>query len=57
MRSRMRPAGGQPVRQAGCVHLASLSTLARPGAEFRRRQALAFLEAEKNSRTLLVRGV
>lgn len=53
----MRPAGGQPVRQAGCVHLASLSTLARPGAEFRRRQALAFLEAEKNSRTLLVRGV
>lgn len=42
----MRPTGGQPVRQAGRVHLASLSTLARPGAEFRRRQALAFLEAE-----------
>ena len=30
---------------ASCVHLASLSTLARPGAEFRRRQALAFVEA------------
>ena len=31
--------------KAGYVHLASLSTPARPGAEFRRRQALAFVEA------------
>lgn len=33
---------------ASCVHLASLSTLARPGAVFRRRQALAFVEAMGN---------
>lgn len=41
----MRPDGGRLCKQSHYINLASLSTLARPGAEFRRRQALAFLEA------------
>lgn len=47
MGSRLRPDGGPAWEKAqtGDINLASLSTLARPGVEFRRRQALAILEA------------